>query len=154
MLIHPMHTNKRVLMWTCLHSIDQSSSNSLKFGRILCFSTVMSFQLMGITFSVAYWMENWSIDLEKSLYTLLQVAATFSVIYPIVIAFCLRRKIAAMLMNLTSIYSEQRLLWANFICWFNFNFFDTSFRCDRRQRFVLYFNRNKHQHRMDLANVL
>lgn len=104
MQVKPMNTIKEALVLAGLHPVDKNASDAKKIISILGFVVIMSFQLEGISFSLAFWIKYWKVDLEKSLYTIVQIAATSCIIYPLIVAFFLRPKVASMFVNLTKIY--------------------------------------------------
>lgn len=112
MAMEPMITTKKALMWICVYPADGNTNNWGKPVNILYLSTILAFQCSGLGFSIACFMKYWSIDLEKSLYSPIQIATTLSSVYSLCIAVLLRDKILIMFNNLTKIYRASKWFYS------------------------------------------
>lgn len=105
----PFSTNQQSLTWLCLYPVDETTSNRQKAAHIVFSVTNFIMLLSGLASSVAYFVKFASIDLEKSLYALLQIVTFTATLYALVIAFLLRHKIPALRENLSKIYDECKI---------------------------------------------
>lgn len=65
--------------------------------------------LIGFTASFAYFYKFLLIDLEKSLHTMSQMAATISTVYAGIYIFLSRHKVTTLFANLLEIYKRSKL---------------------------------------------
>lgn len=96
----PLMTNQRVLTWLCVCPPDKSTKKWQKSVYIMFSVSVFFANLIGFTASFAYFYKFLSIDLEKSLHTMSQMAATLSTVY---------EKVTTLFANLLEIYKRSKL---------------------------------------------
>lgn len=116
----PLMTAQQVLMWLCLFPANENSSKWKKSKHILFCIGIVLVLLGCLISSFVHFTTFLSTDLEKSLYSLLQIASTASMLYVLVVGFLLRHKITAILQHLPEIYKTpfevQFLVDANSNC--------------------------------------
>ncbi|XP_055309901.1 odorant receptor 47a-like [Sitodiplosis mosellana] len=100
----PLKTTQRVLMWLCIVSFDNKFSMKAKIRSI-----ALSFAVGGMIFaqlvaSATFFLKFHSTDLESSLYAVYQIFAWMPILYIFAIALLSRRKITAVLAEMTNIY--------------------------------------------------
>lgn len=104
----PLVTNRRVLTWFCICPFDPNTSVLKKtfFGILTLF--LFASALSGAISSIVFFVHNVSIDLENSLYSVLQIAANSNLSYLYLVAFFSREKISLFLATLEEIYQESK----------------------------------------------
>lgn len=102
----PLVTNQQVLTWLCICPIEKSVTKFEKCAQIGITSLFVLTLFCGLTASVVYFVKFVSIDLEKSLYTVLQIGGTLLVLYTFTVLCLSRNKINAVFEHLTQIYDE------------------------------------------------
>lgn len=73
--------------------------------RLFRFVAIIIIEICALTASAAFILKNISIDLEATLYTILQIASQGSLTYMILFAFAVQRKISAMFDHLQDVYT-------------------------------------------------
>ncbi|XP_055305850.1 odorant receptor 4-like [Sitodiplosis mosellana] len=102
----PLATGQRVLTWLSVCPPDESTSKCQKQVYIICSVLVLVANVIGFVTSVAYVHRFVSIDLEKSLCSMLQICAMGCVSYAYILMFVLRHKVTAFLGHLSQIYKQ------------------------------------------------
>lgn len=91
--ITPLETNRRLLTWVSVIPADENTNIFMKFVYKIS-SLVIFATCFGVTIaSVTYYLKLASTNLEKSLYSLAQIAAFSSMTYIIIVTFFIRNKI-------------------------------------------------------------
>lgn len=107
----PLAINRQMLVWLHLCPDEVPSSKRNKFNRlirIVIFPAIFAILLIYVVSSVAFFRKNVSANLEQSLHSVFQFVGASSVLYILVIAFCLRHKISDVLQQLSMIYEESK----------------------------------------------
>lgn len=102
--MEPLATSKKVFTWTYLCPADETVDKSRKLQYRYLLLTILAFLSSGIAFSIASLFRYWSSDLERALYSPIQLGPTTSTVYSLIIAFVLRNKILDMFNHLSTIY--------------------------------------------------
>lgn len=99
----PLQYCRRVLTWLCLYTIDNKTSKQ----AYVLFTMIITLVLMScLISSIVHCSTFLSIDLEKSLYSLLQIASTASMLYVLVVGFLFRLKITTIIQQLSEIFEK------------------------------------------------
>lgn len=106
--MRPLVTNQRVLMWLCVCPPDELTKKWQKRVYIIFSVSVFLANLIGLAASLAYFYQFLSIDLEKSLCTVSQIAATISTVYAGIYLFLSRHKITKLFAKLLEIYKQSK----------------------------------------------
>lgn len=101
-------TNKKVFTWLCAYPTNGNASKQ-KIIQYVAFTMTMLIGLIcAFSSCVLYFTRYLSTDLTESLYAVYQMNVFFSAIYVIIYSIISRRKIYAMVNNLSSIYDESK----------------------------------------------
>lgn len=106
----PLLTNQKVLMWLCIYPVNENASKFVKLARVAFTFLVIITELFGLIASVVFFMKFFSVDLEKSLYTIFQIVALISNLYMFVVLCGYRYKIIDVFKHLTEIYNASKIL--------------------------------------------
>lgn len=106
----PLATGQRVLTWLCVCPPDETTSKWRKRAFIIFSVCVFMADLSAFVTSVAYVHRYVSIDLEKSLCSMLQICAMGCVTYAYLQMFVLRHEITALLEHLSQIYKKSKVI--------------------------------------------
>lgn len=106
--MEPMATSRKVLTWIYLYPVNGNTSSANKTAYKWFLLSIFAFLSSGLAFSIACLFKYWSIDLEKSLYSPIQIGPTLSTVYSLFIAFLLRNRILTMFHNLSKIYEKSK----------------------------------------------
>lgn len=104
----PLVTNKKMLMWLCILPAQAQTNQNMKLLYIVTSFTLLTSCFLGLIASVAFMVKYLSTNLEDCLYALFQVSGDASALYMILIAFILRRQIAALFDQLSEIYCASK----------------------------------------------
>lgn len=100
-------TNYRVLTWLCVCPLDESTSERLKILiRVFAMSVFLA-NVCATATAVAFFRRSISIDMEGSLYSLVQIAGSSSTTYTMIVAFILRTQITEIFMKLSKIKNDD-----------------------------------------------
>lgn len=102
--IKPLTTNARVLTWICICPVEANTSKKRKLTYIIFTFTLFLTVLTTFISSYVFFKENFSNDIEKSFYALLQLIVYLGLTYVILSIFLSRHKITAFLKTLSDIY--------------------------------------------------
>lgn len=102
----PLVANQRMMSWLRLYPDEETSSNTQKVARIVFSVINLTIILSGGVSSFIYFIEFMSIDLERSLFAILQFLLTSAVLYSHITAFVLRKQIPSLRKNLSKIYRD------------------------------------------------
>lgn len=102
--MQPLETNCRILVWMCVYPCDENTTIWMRSAHILFSVFIFVMNTTGFVFSGAYFVKYVSIDLEQSLFALLQTVGEANMLYILAITFILRHKITAMMRSLSRIY--------------------------------------------------
>lgn len=102
--MRPLELNRRILIWMCVYPCDENTTRWKRLAYILFSILIFVLNAIGLIFSTAYFIKYVSIDLEQSLFALLQAVGEANMVYILIITFILRHKITAMLKSLSKIY--------------------------------------------------
>lgn len=110
--MEPLKTTHRCLIWLCMCPAEETASRWQKFAYNTFGTIVLVAIISGFVANVVFCVRFISIDLERSMFAVMFVAAQFGVIYMALVAiFFKRQKINTIFKNLTIIYRDgkQRL---------------------------------------------
>ena len=110
----PLATGQRVLTWLCVCPPDETTSKWKKRAFIILSVCVFMADFSAFVTSVAYVQRFVSIDLEKSLCSMLQICAMGCVTYAYIHMFVLRHEITALLEHLSLIYKKSKVILKKF----------------------------------------
>lgn len=102
----PLECNYRALIWLCVNPNEKNVSRWLKAIRITFALSVFVANSCAVIASIAFFSTFVSIDLEESLYSLLQIAAYIFVVYASIATFVTRRKFHKIFKDLSEIYEK------------------------------------------------
>lgn len=102
--MEPLATSKKVFTWIYLCPASENENRLRKLQYRYSLLGILAFLLTGVAATIGTLYKYWSIDLEKVLYTPIQIGASLSTTYSLIIAFVLRNKILDMFNNLSRIY--------------------------------------------------
>lgn len=100
----PLKTNRRVLIWFCVHPPAEETSKQKRLAYAVFTIFTLTINLLSTAADAAYFYRFMSIDLEDSLMALLQLFGNATMAYVIVAMFVLRHKIHTIFNNLSQIY--------------------------------------------------
>lgn len=104
----PLVTNRKVLTWIGILPAAERTNKFRKLIYITFYFALTSSSGFALFTSLTFMLKYMSTNLEDCLYALFQVAADMNLVYMMVIALILRRKIAALFDRLTEIYNERK----------------------------------------------
>lgn len=100
----PLYTNKQALIWLCAYSNDEPSEKRHAFAYIAFTMFVMGTYICFLSASIAYLIKFAMIDLNETLYVLIQILAALPMMKALIIMIFLRKKFAALFERLATIY--------------------------------------------------
>lgn len=107
--IVPLETNRRLLTWVSVMQTDKDvgilKRFAYKISGLIIFATCFSVTIASIT----YYLKLASTNLEKSLYSLAQIAAFTSMTYIIIVTFFIRNQIPSIFDGLYKICRTSKL---------------------------------------------
>lgn len=107
----PMETNRRMLIWVSVIPAGKNVDTVKRiFYKILSFGIFATVLCVSIA-SCAYYFKYASIDIQKSLYALAQIAAFTSMTYAIIVTFFIRRRFPPIFENLYKICEASKTLF-------------------------------------------
>ena len=107
--MEPLSTNRRCLIWICIHPADESASRRQKIAHSLFATMVLVTLLSGCAAGIAFCWKFVSIDLGKTFFSFMCVAAEFSALYMALVGmFLMRHKIGTIFENLLKIYKASK----------------------------------------------
>lgn len=103
----PLETNHLVLTWLCVFPPDESTSRLKRMAY-----TTFSLAIFGINAgsffgSLAYFLKFMSVDLEQSLFAVVQMLGEVNMAYISIITYLLRHRITATYESLAKIYKAR-----------------------------------------------
>lgn len=99
--MEPLVTNRRCLIWISVCPADESSNRWQKLAYVIFSLIILAMLLFGITASAVFCWKFVSIDLGRSVFSFVVVAAEFTAIYLALVGMILlRHKIGAVFDNL------------------------------------------------------
>lgn len=101
----PLYTNKQALIWLCAYSRDESSSDRTNFAHIMFTTFVIGTYVVFLSASIAYFFKYASIDLNETLYVLIQILAALPMMKALIIMIFLRDNFTTLFKSLTAIYN-------------------------------------------------
>lgn len=107
--MEPLATNKRVLVWLFLCSLDVEIKKWKKLACALLGSIIFMSTLSDMLASVAFRLKYIAIDLEECLFALLQCFGFGSVTYAFIVIFFQRHRMREIFRNLSAIYTESKV---------------------------------------------
>lgn len=107
----PLATIRRILTWLCICPFDQNTSIRKKTLFMISTWFLFAFEVSYLVSSIVFFANNVLVDVEKCLYAVLQVAASSSLVYKVIVAFILRKRINHFFGTLQTIYEESKLEW-------------------------------------------
>lgn len=109
----PLATNRRILTWLCVCPFDRDTSIVEKMFFIILTLFLFALVSSALVSSIVFFANNVSVDIESSLYALVEIAAYSGLLYMLMVVFILRKRINRFLGTLETIYdeSELKLMW-------------------------------------------
>lgn len=103
----PLETTHRCLIWLCMCPADKSSNQWQKISYTIFGAAALIAIISGFISNVIFCIRFISIDLERSMFAIMFVAAQFGVIYmALVVILLMRPKIDRVFKNLAIIYGK------------------------------------------------
>lgn len=99
-------TNKQVLAWILLYIDKQIVGKRWQMGSICMGVTVFTLNVCVVLYSVPFFLQYISTNLEDALYCFSQFVIFVCSTYMFIIAFMLRHRITAIIDGLTQIYEQ------------------------------------------------
>lgn len=106
----PLQSNRLILTWFCLFPCENDSSAFIKFAQRIFSLHCFILTCIGFCGSVLFVKRNLVIDLESSLFGVLQVAALINVIYMQILAHIHRTTIIATIKKFEEIYKSCKIM--------------------------------------------
>lgn len=101
-------TNRRALTVLCLCPADEGTTKKQKF-LYIAFSIITNIMVLcAITASFVFFCKNISVDLDASLYSLLQISTFLNVFYMTMAAFTFRQQMGDIFEKLQEIYDASK----------------------------------------------
>lgn len=105
----PLETTHRCLIWLCMCPPNETSSRCQKISYTVFGTIVLVAIISAFVSNVVFCMQFISIDLERSMFAVMFVAAQFGIIYMALVAIILKReKINTIFKDLTIIYGNGK----------------------------------------------
>lgn len=105
--MHPLETNRQVLMWLCGIPTDKSTSKWKRYAYIAFTSIVMMVHLSSMLTGAAFIYIYKSIDMGETLYSLIHTLGSTSMLYLAIATVLLSRDSAEIFEGLKKIYNES-----------------------------------------------
>lgn len=116
----PLIKYREFLVWYSVYPADENTPKWKKCAHIMSSCLICFIHLIATECSVAYLIKYLSVDLEKSLYAILQIVACFSAFYACIVMWLTRQKVTKMFENLSKIYNKcKTFLHENSHCLLN-----------------------------------
>lgn len=109
-------TNKQVLAWILLYIDKQIVGKRWQMGSICMGVTVFTLNVCVVLYSVPFFLQYISTNLEDALYCFSQFVIFVCSTYMFIIAFMLRHRITAIIDGLTQIYEQCKWLFEWILC--------------------------------------
>lgn len=100
----PLNTNKQALIWLCAYSSDEPADKQSTFAHIIFTIFVIGTYVCFLSASIAYFLKYATIDLNETLYVLIQILAALPMMKALVIMIFLRDKFTTLFESLAAIY--------------------------------------------------
>lgn len=106
--MNPLVTNKRYLIWLCLHPPEKSAG----FLNVLCYflftASVLAIIWIGVIVSLVYFFRILTTDIDFTLQPIFQICADFNMAYAVMVSFFSRHKMAGIISSLNAIYERSK----------------------------------------------
>lgn len=106
----PLVTTKRVLTWLCMCPANESTSINMKICHISFAFVVFISNLSYIAAALISFSEFVFVDVERSLYPMMESMEILVVVYGAMVTFPMRQKINAIFDELTAIYDASEYI--------------------------------------------
>lgn len=106
--MEPLVTIRQMLIWLCVFQAEEGTSKRRKHLYFATSLFVVTILLSIFATSVFTLLKLMSVDLEQSLYALMQTIAVFSTLNMMFNTFILRQKLKIIFEKLSEIYSERK----------------------------------------------
>lgn len=111
----PLKTNRRVLTWLCVYTIGKNTTKWQKMFYVGFTIFVFVCNIFSFGVSGTFFVRHVSVNIEKSLFSLIQIIGTLNMNYIVIITLLKRHKISAIFVSLTKIYEASKksliLIW-------------------------------------------
>lgn len=101
--MEPLITNHRVSIWLCICPADENTSKLKKILHRMFSGFCVISMICTFIASLIFALKNTSAKIEESLFAMLQIVTISAMIYMLVVASILRRKIANIFKSLSDI---------------------------------------------------
>lgn len=101
----PLYTNKQALIWLCAFSNDGNPDKWSNSAHIAFTMFVMGTYICFLGAGIAYFHKFATIDLNETLYVLIQILAALPMMKALIIMIFLRDKFTTLFESLTAIYN-------------------------------------------------
>lgn len=109
--MQPLTTCRRVLTWLGVCPISGNVSKFERFDPIVVSFLIISSVSVALVASMVFFVKFLSVDLEKSLQTLLQIAGALSILYSFIVLYISRNKISAVFDHLKQIFDASKIFF-------------------------------------------
>lgn len=106
--MRPLSRIRDVFSCLCLHPFDKNISKWQKCARVITVLIVFTMNFCATISSVVFFLKNLSIDLEASLYALIQIFGMIGAVYTTIVTYLLRNQIYELFGKLSSIYDNSK----------------------------------------------
>lgn len=103
----PLKTNRHVLTWLCVFPPEEGTTKKKRIAHVVFSLTIFGINAGSFFVSLAYFMKYMSIDLEQSIFAIVQMLGEVNMTYISVITFILRDEVSATYKSLSKIYKER-----------------------------------------------
>lgn len=104
-----LQTNKRVLTWLCVCSPDAHASKWQRVFMITFAISILAANGSAILIDLYFFRQSLAKDLDNSLYSLFQIAASGSVTYELIVAMCLKNRFDRIFEKLSDIQNASKI---------------------------------------------
>lgn len=102
----PLYTNKQALIWLCAYSNDGDPTRRPAYVYIIFTMFVIATYICFLSAGIAYLVKFATIDLNETLYVLIQILAALPMMKALIIMIFLRDRFRTLFESLTTIYDS------------------------------------------------
>lgn len=106
----PLKSIQHGLHWLCVFPFDKNTNTTKKMVYIFFISSIFFLHLCALAASAVFIFKFISIDMQRSVFALLQFGTFFSTTYSIIVAFFIREQIIGIFKKISEIYRASKTL--------------------------------------------
>lgn len=107
--MNPLESIQRGLHWLCVFPFQKDTTTTKKIVYIFFTLNIFFLHLCALAASAAFIIKFISIDMQRSVFALLQFGTFFSTMYSIIVAFFVREKIIGIFKKISKIYRASMI---------------------------------------------